>query len=58
MAKDSKKKFEWPWQMVVFCVMLGIAVVSLAFVMKGMANRMSTLEQEVQEVRALALMPK
>jgi hypothetical protein len=53
-----QKKFDWPWQQVLFFVMIGVAILSLVFVMKGMNSRISSLEQEVDEVRALALMPK
>ena len=57
MRKDQKK-FEWPWQQVLFFVMVGVAFLSLVFVMKGMNSRISSLEQQLEEVRAIVPMPK
>lgn len=54
----QQKKFEWPWQVVLFAVLVGLAVLSLTFVVQGMNDRISSLEQQVKEVRALALMPE
>lgn len=54
----QQKKFEWPWQQVLFFVMVGLAILCLVFVMQGMNSRISSLEDQVREVRALALMPK
>ena len=58
MLKKEKTRFEWSWQQFIFFVLIGLAVLSLAFAMKGMVDRMSVLEKQVQEVRALALMPE
>jgi archaellum component FlaG (FlaF/FlaG flagellin family) len=61
--RDSSKNFEWSWQLVFFCAMIICAMIicailSLVFVMQSMNDRVSALERQVQEVRAIALMPK
>jgi hypothetical protein len=53
-----KKRFEWPWQQVIFFVLVAFAIISLALVMKSMNDRMSSFENKLDEVRALALMPE
>ena len=49
---------EWSWQQVLFFIMVSLAILSLVFVMKGMNSRILSLEQKIEDVRAIALMPK